>query len=75
MEMYNYLSDKSQKAKESGYPVRKLDGLMGQLIDRVLDSRDTKADKTREIKYNLIFSLYKIVSEEYSQQNPHERDN
>lgn len=44
------------------------------LIDRLLDkSGDKKNDKTREVKSNLIFSLYKLISEEYGQQHPHDR--
>lgn len=75
MEMYNYLSDKAKKSKEANYPTRKLDSWVSHMIQELLEKiSDKKNDKMKEIKSNLIFSLYKITSEEYCQQYPHDRD-
>lgn len=68
MEMYNFLNDKSKRAKEANFPQRKHDPLMLGLIGQVLDCTDKKNEKTKEIKSNLIFSLYKIATEEYIDQ-------
>lgn len=42
MEMYNFLNEKSKKAKDMNYPQRKYDNTILSLIGEVLDCTDKK---------------------------------
>lgn len=79
MEMYNYLHDKPRVAKDMTFKLRKFEQQASKWIERiVLNERKDNFEsmqekKTREIRFNIIYSLYKIAVEEYYSQFSQEK--
>lgn len=48
--------------------------LIQDILDRIDKGTDKRNEKTKEVKSTMIFSLYKLTSEEYVAQHPHDRD-
>lgn len=75
MEMYNYLKQKAKLLNSSHSNERSIDKKVNSLIDAVFDLDQKNFDqKSKELKKEMILSLYKLVSEEYLAANSFERD-
>jgi len=75
MEMYNYLHEKPRAIKDITFKLRKYEQQAAKWIERIvqMERRDNfesvQEKKTREIRFSIIYSQYKMAVEEYYSQN------
>jgi hypothetical protein len=76
MMMFNYVNELSNRLKQKKFTTRKSDQLVFKLIDEILSERlKDENEKSKEIKRSLIFSIYKLASEDFVALNPNDCDN
>jgi len=73
MMMCNYVNELSNRLKQKKFSARKSDQLIFKLIDEILGERLKDANEnSKEVKRNLIFSIYKLTSEDFLMLNPND---
>jgi hypothetical protein len=66
--MYNYVNDLSSRLQKKKFSSRQVDQVIFRLIDEVLgEAIKDENKKSREIKRNHVFSVYKLVAEDFGQ--------
>lgn len=75
MEMYNYLKQMVKRLSSNHNNERSIDKKVNSLIDVVFNLDQKNFDqKSKDLKREMILSLYKLISEEYFAANSYERD-
>lgn len=80
MEMYNYLHEKPRAVKDITFKLRKYEQQAAKWIEKIvqMERRDNfesaQEKKTRETRFNITYSLYKLAVEEYYSQNCQEKE-
>ena len=71
--MYNYVNDLSSRLQKKNISSRQVDRIVFELIDVVLgEAIKDENKKSKEIKRNHIFSVFKLVADDFGVMYPEE---